>query len=94
MLTHLRFLWPAGPDPTAAVKWLVGHAVDYLFARIPNQNSGAVITEIMSARFAKCYANAQRAFFHELDMTGPISNILPLVLNSIRESVRQSNRFR
>ena len=81
----LRFA--AGYVPERYVKQLCNNRVNYYFAQI---NSSTVrMTEI----FAKEYEHSQNAVFKTLDRTANATTFIPLVVESIRDSMRRSAFF-
>lgn len=78
----------AGRVPERYVKQLCSNRVNYYFAQI---NSA---TQSMTDRFAKEYAHSQNAVFKVLDRTANANTFIPLVVESIRDSMKRSAFFR
>ena len=77
----------AGNVPERYVKQLCSNRVNYYFAQI--NSSTILMTEI----FAKEYQHSQNAVFKILDRTADATTFIPLVVESIRDSMRRSACF-
>ena len=73
--------------PERYVKQLCNNRVNYYFAQI--NTSTVRMTEI----FAKEYEHSQNAVFKILDRTADATTFIPLVVESIRDSMRRSAFF-
>ena len=78
---------PAGLVPERYVRWPCNNRVNYYFAQI--NDSTVRMTDI----FAKEYALSQNAQFKVLDRSANASTFLPLVVESIRDSMKRSAFF-
>ena len=77
----------AGLVPERLVKQLCNNRVNYYFAQI--DPSTVAMTDI----FAKEYEHSQNAVFKFLDRTANAATFIPLVVESIRDSMRRSAFF-
>lgn len=77
----------AGRVPEKYVKQLCNNRVNYYFAKINHT------TDRMTDIFAKEYGHSQNAVLKVLDRTANANTFIPLVVESIRDSMRRSAFF-
>ena len=91
MTVRTAFVTPgvanAGLVPEKLVKQLCSNRVNYYFAQI------STTTIHMTNLFAEEYTHSQNAVFKVLDRGATASTFIPMVVDSVRDSMRRSAFF-